>query len=307
MRNWVAAFVMGGVAVGGCAGPVGVAGGGGAGGEDTMTGSSSSGAVTGGGGAPQATGLPCDVATLLQTHCWSCHGSPPSGGAPNALITHADLAAPSNKDPSQTNAARSLARMQDAASPMPPKPTAPVPAAEIAAFQAWIASGLPMGSCGGSSSSSGSSSGGPYDTPLMCSSNTYWTGGDSGSANMHPGKACKSCHVVLGKATKKTFDISGTVYATAHEPDDCNGTSVAGAKVVITDANGQEHALDVNGVGNFEHSDLFGFAPFPVPYQAKVIYNGKERAMNAAQTNGDCNACHTQDGASNAPGRIMLP
>jgi hypothetical protein len=34
---------------------------------------------------------------------------------------------------------------------------------------------------------------------------------------------------------------------------------------------------------------------------------GRERIMSAGQTNGDCNSCHTQNGAMSAPGRIMLP
>jgi hypothetical protein len=29
--------------------------------------------------------------------------------------------------------------------------------------------------------------------------------------------------------------------------------------------------------------------------------------MAAAQTSGDCNRCHTQNGAMSAPGRIVLP
>jgi predicted CXXCH cytochrome family protein len=29
--------------------------------------------------------------------------------------------------------------------------------------------------------------------------------------------------------------------------------------------------------------------------------------MTTPQTNGDCNSCHTPDGASNAPGRIIAP
>jgi hypothetical protein len=43
------------------------------------------------------------------------------------------------------------------------------------------------------------------------------------------------------------------------------------------------------------------------PYKAKVTYMGRERAMVAAQTSGDCNSCHTQNGANSAPGRILLP
>jgi len=44
-----------------------------------------------------------------------------------------------------------------------------------------------------------------------------------------------------------------------------------------------------------------------MPFKAKVTYMGRERAMNAAQTSGDCNACHTQNGTNSAPGRILLP
>ena len=43
------------------------------------------------------------------------------------------------------------------------------------------------------------------------------------------------------------------------------------------------------------------------PFKAKVTYMGRERAMAATQTSGDCNACHTQNGANSAPGRILLP
>jgi hypothetical protein len=43
------------------------------------------------------------------------------------------------------------------------------------------------------------------------------------------------------------------------------------------------------------------------PYSAKVSYMGRERAMAAMQTTGDCNSCHTQGGANSAPGRILLP
>jgi hypothetical protein len=327
MRTSVAACVVGCAAIIGCgsaAETTGGAGGGGVGGSGSGAGTSvgfttSSSTSTGSSGMPAATGLPCDVAMMLQAHCWSCHGSPPSGGAPTALVTYADLAAPAKSDPSKSMAQVAVARMLDTVSPMPPKPEPPVPTAERAPFMQWVNAGLPMGTCGSSSSSSSSSgatstsssssssSGGPYDTPLMCSSNTYWMGGDSGSGNMHPGKACRSCHAVGGKASGKTFDVAGTVYPSAHEPDDCNGVSVAGAQVVITDATGQDFTLDVNSVGNFEHQDFFGFLAFKLPIKAKVVYNGKERVMTAPQMSGDCNSCHTQDGTSNAPGRIMLP
>jgi hypothetical protein len=59
----------------------------------------------------------------------------------------------------------------------------------------------------------------------------------------------------------------------------------------------------VNDAGNF-----FLEAPsFAYPYQAKVVYQGRERVMVEAQMSGDCNDCHTQAGREKAPGRIFLP
>jgi hypothetical protein len=139
----------------------------------------------------------------------------------------------------------------------------------------------------------------------MCSSNVTWTGGNN--ASMRPGEPCAKCHVLFGQATGHTFDISGTVYPTAHEPDDCDGTSVSGAQVVITDASGKQTTLAVNAVGNFYHDDLLGIAKLPTPYTAKVTYNGMSLRMVSAQTVGDCNSCHTEAGANLAPGRIILP
>jgi cytochrome c553 len=321
-RIWLALGVVGGF-VWGCGGAGGTnettagTGATGTGGSNGVTTSSSSGTIGGSSsGTTMGTGLPCDVAAVLQNHCWSCHGPTPTGGAPESLVTLADLSAPSKSNPSMSNAQLAVARMNDPVSPMPPKPAAMVPAAERATFETWVQAGLPAGDCNGgtggstssSSGSSTSSSGGdPYNTPPICTSMTYWMGGDSGSSQMHPGRACRSCHVVGGKATGKTFDVGGTVYPTAHEPDDCNGVSLTGVQVIITDANGQDHPLDVNAAGNFYHQDFFGFAAFALPIRAKVVYNGQERVMQSPQMSGDCNSCHTEDGTNNAPGRIMLP
>jgi hypothetical protein len=145
-----------------------------------------------------------------------------------------------------------------------------------------------------------------YNTANVCTSGQTWTGGTSKSANMEPGLACRSCHVVLGQAGTKDFDISGTVYPTAHEPDLCNGVS-GGMTVVITDANKNDHVLQVNAAGNFYNDDALGFLKIPTPYTAKVVAGNQVREMISAQTSGDCNSCHTEQGASMAPGRIALP
>ncbi|HEY8077404.1 MAG TPA: hypothetical protein VIF62_24930 [Labilithrix sp.] len=144
-----------------------------------------------------------------------------------------------------------------------------------------------------------------YATPVQCTSGA--TGGAGNDALMQPGSACRTCHVLGGSASGKTWDIAGTVYPTAHEPDNCNGAVPSGVTIVITDANGAQTSLPVNGVGNFYHADLFGFGKIPTPYTAKVVSGGKVRAMLTPQTEGDCNSCHTVSGTMLAPGRIMLP
>lgn len=58
--------------------------------------------------------------------------------------------------------------------------------------------------------------------------------------------------------------------------------------------------------GNFSLSDE-DTRRIQVPFRAKVVAGGKERAMGREQSTGDCNSCHTEQGANGAPGRIMLP
>jgi hypothetical protein len=100
------------------------------------------------------------------------------------------------------------------------------------------------------------------------------------------------------------FSVAGTVYPTAHEPNDCNGVngSTTPTTVVITDTNNQTYKLPVNSAGNF-----YSTSNIATPYAAKVVQGTKERAMVQHQTSGDCNSCHTVSGANGAPGRIMAP
>lgn len=143
---------------------------------------------------------------------------------------------------------------------------------------------------------------GPFGGASLCTSGTMWTRGDRGSASMHPGGACITCHDQNNQAP--SFTIAGTVFPTGHEPDDCNGASGAtsGAQIVITDANGKVTKIAVNSVGNFNSQGLVA-----LPFRAKVVVGTKERAMVGSQKSGDCNACHTEKGENSAPGRIVLP
>lgn len=254
-------------------------------------------------------GVPCDVETVLADRCQGCHTDPPLMGVPMPLMTYAQITAQSVPYPSQTILERMLVRMQSSTTPMPPAPAMRATSAEIAVIQAWASSGAPTGSCGVPATGDGGTGtvvSNPYNTPSTCSSGTTWTGGNHGSPLMNPGQACITCHTSSGGEEAPHFALAGTVYPTAHEPNNCNGvsgSSGAGVTVVIVDANNQTITVPVNNSGNFSYTS----ATFATPFRAKVVSGGKERLMGVSQTSGDCNSCHTETGANGAPGRIMAP
>ena len=244
--------------------------------------------------------LPCDVADLLTSSCTGCHGYPPSGGAPMALTSLAQLRASSPSNPAVTNGQACVQRMASTASPMPPPPSPPVAAAKQSAFAAWVSAGMQPGNCG-------VDAGTPdpvFSGPPTCTSNSYWTQGNEGSSTMHPGRACIACHQTTG-GEAPTFAIAGTAYPTGHEYDDCYGTAAQGATVTVTDKNNVSRSFTVNSAGNFYGSAGGGWPAFPI--RAQITLGGKTRAMSGAVSSGDCNSCHTLPGTSNAPGRIALP
>jgi hypothetical protein len=243
-----------------------------------------------GAGSGADTGLPCDVQQLLENRCIGCHMST----SPPPLLTLANLLAPSASDPSKSMAAQALARMQSTASPMPPPPAEPPTPEEVQVFAAWVAAGTPKGApCTGNAAAPAS-----FSTPTVCTSGKTWRDGNDGSSSMHPGGACLTCHTMQGGPAYK---IAGTVYPTAHEPNDCDG--VAGAlTVVVTGADGSTTNLTVNSVGNF-----YSRSGIAAPFHVRVTDGTKERVMTDAVTAGDCNSCHTEQGANGAPGRIMAP
>lgn len=242
----------------------------------------------------------------------SCHSNPPAlRSVPMPIVSYDDLIAPAKSDPTKSVAAVSLERMQDAKEPMPPAPASPASAADIAALRAWLDAGMPA-ACddpsGGAAGAAGTGSvENPYDTPTICTTNQHWTRGDAESPNMHPGGACIDCHTSGGEEEGPRFTFAGTVYPSAHEPTDCNGLdgSASGAEVVVIDANGATLTLEVNSVGNFSY-EARG-TTVALPYRAKVVRDGRERVMATEQKSGDCNACHTETGTKDAPGRIMAP
>ena len=240
--------------------------------------------------------FPCEAAAVLST-CWSCHGSPPRGGADVSLDTIAAMEAGSTVAPGQNLAERSLVRLRDTVKPMPPRgyprPTDP----QIAAFEAWIGDGMPPGSCNGTN---------PDDpAPTVCTSGTRWTGGNRESPDMNPGLACRACH--LRDEPQKAYFFMGTVYPTLHEQDACNSTVPTGTRVEILDASGAVRVtMQVRGSGNFYSRATS--AGLTLPYTARVVSAaGSVIEMTTKQTSGDCNACHTEQGAEGAVGRILFP
>jgi cytochrome c553 len=239
-------------------------------------------------------GVPCDVAVLIETNCLGCHiNTAPALGSLDALTAMA------SSDPSRTVAAIALDAMRGIGAAMPPSGTA-LSEAEIAPFADWVAAGMPAGDCGAADPGPN-----PFDVAPVCSTGLFWTSGDDGSREMHPGQACINCHD--SESEGPNYVIAGTVFATGHEPDDCYGSDgdLQGASVHVTDANGQQISLPVRDAGNFYLED--GTVVFPI--SVKVVYGGKEIAMpsllQAGQ--GDCNSCHSQYGTDEAPGRIILP
>jgi mono/diheme cytochrome c family protein len=258
-------------------------------------------------------GLPPDVQAVFTARCVACHGNPPIAGVPASLTSYAALTSRSKTDPTKTVAQVAIVRMQSATMPMPPAPVTRASSAEIATIQQWVAAGTPKNECpagtdGGADAGvadAGPPLPDPFSAPPVCTSKQMWTGGNRGSGSMNPGLACIACHS-MGRGPG--FAIAGTLYPTAHEPDLCNGVNgTTGAKIVIVGADGQMQTLTPNGAGNFSYQGTIA-----TPYQAKVVYMGRERAMIEPQTSGDCNNCHTQNGSMpsgtlKAPGRILSP
>lgn len=90
--------------------------------------------------------MPCDVERVFKANCGTCHGATPANGAPNSLMTRADLMEASAFG--GTLGERSVARMRDSANPMPPAYFAPrVSAGDMAVVGSWVNAGMPESVC----------------------------------------------------------------------------------------------------------------------------------------------------------------
>jgi hypothetical protein len=124
-----------------------------------------SGGLPGAGGAPSQMGSggsapgsldtpPCNVQTVLQEHCWTCHGTESKYGAPT-LVTASAFRGTSHKDPSRSVGALAAIRVQDPTQLMPPAGNPSLSSAEVGVIQAWASAGNPAGAACGAPPGSG--------------------------------------------------------------------------------------------------------------------------------------------------------
>ena len=249
------------------------------------------GGASGAAGAP-ASGLPCDVATYLAAKCTSCHGKPPLPSALAALVTYDDLKATSKEDPTKNEAELSVARMKNAASPMPPG-ALPSPA-DVAILESWIAAGYPMGSCG---SGSGGDAGSPPPPPPSVFDGAPAFQARTGPRAHNAGRDCMTCHRTGGDEAPR-FSFGGTLY-------DKSGNPVAGAEVRLVDTNGKATSVYTSTTGTF-YGQGTGFA---APAQVGVRNASGAADMISplqASNGGACSSCHCTGGSCTVP-PIHLP
>lgn len=120
---------------------------------------------------------------------------------------------------------------------------------------------------------------------------------------MNPGVACLACHARSGEADKN-YPFSGTVFPSLNEKNLCNAMPPSDVKVEIYDKNGAL-ALTLTPdptSGNF-HSKIG--VTVALPYTARVVSDAGVVEMIQPQMSGDCNGCHTVQGAYGAFGRVV--
>jgi cytochrome c553 len=141
------------------------------------------------------------------------------------------------------------------------------------------------------------------DPSADCLTGTWWVGGDTGHAEMHPGRDCVACHK---RNDGPPLALGGTVYPINDQADECYGIEgvtvevsalpVGTAPAVVT------HRLVTNAAGNFyiegDESVL------PRPYKISLVagleppgaVTAAPIAMNTAPHTGDCAFCHSRPG-----------
>jgi cytochrome c5 len=135
------------------------------------------------------TGMPCDVATIVQTRCVLCHAETPQFNAPMSLVDAADFSAQAPISSGTVSEAALRRISPDAARPMPPAGTVnPLSDSERATLQNWLQSGATAfgGECTGTGTGAGPGDGLLPPPPPSGSSLEPYQGWDDGDVECYP-------------------------------------------------------------------------------------------------------------------------
>lgn len=132
--------------------------------------------------------------------------------------------------------------------------------------------------------------------------------GDEGPL-MKPGENCLECHggtllageppTIAEPKEAPTWTVAGTVFA-SEDAQPIGG--VEGARVHVTDSDGQTLTMVTNRAGNF-----YTQTPLRFPLRAAVEYLGNVHEMEPDVPYGGCNGCHRLPPRQDAPGRVSIP
>jgi hypothetical protein len=132
--------------------------------------------------------------------------------------------------------------------------------------------------------------------------------GDEGPLMM-PGETCLECHggtalpneppTIAAPRVAPTWTVAGTVFVSEDAP--ASG-GVEGARVHVTDADGNTLTMVTNQAGNF-----YTQVPLRFPLRAAVEYLGNVHEMEPDVPYGSCNGCHRLPPRQEAPGRVTIP
>jgi len=251
-------------------------------GSGSSSGSSSSSSSSGARFDAGSGTLPCSVQSVLAAKCTSCHSDPPIAGSLSGLVTFADLMAPAKEDPTKNEAQVSLARMQNATSPMPPASVSmPPTASDISALQTWINGGYASGTACPPDAGAATVS-----AAVFASGSTFAASGKGCSGQHNVGKDCLQCH---------GFAFAGTIY-------DGSGKALSGVEVRVVDSTGMAISTYSCTNGNFYVQN----GSFTAPGHTAARNAASTTSMVSAMTNGGCNSCHCT-GAGCVTTRIHLP
>jgi hypothetical protein len=156
------------------------------------------------------------------------------------------------------------------------------------------------GSDGGAPASAPDLGGSPSSTHDLAGSNTPAADMAQASSNCiaiatpltnghhNAGAACAGCH---DGTTATLWTASGTLYDTV-----AGANAIAGATIVLTDANGQQVSIVTSSNGNF-----YTQSALALPVSARASGCPNDVAMVSKASSGDCNSCH------NSSLRVHLP